>query len=168
MEVNRWIVRRAQPPDAKEMKACVQAAYQHYIARIGKPPGPMLDDYSEVIKRHQAFVATENKRIIGVLILILKNDGILMDNVAVLPEFQGKGLGHQLIQFAETQAFEQGFEYLDTYTNEVMIENIEMYSRLHYQETKRCQVAGYDRVYMRKKVEKEENLDRVNYPDIQP
>ena len=152
MKADRWIIRRAQPADAVEINACVQAAYRHYIARIGKPPGPMLDDYSIAIKRYQAFVATETKRIIGVLILILKNNGILMDNVAVLPKYQGKGLGHKLIQFAEAQAFEQGFEYLDTYTHEVMIENIEMYRCLHYKETKRCQVAGYDRVYMRKKV----------------
>ncbi len=152
MEADQWIIRRAQSADAAEMKACVKAAYRHYIARMGKPPGPMLDDYSEMVEQHQAFVAEESGRVIGILVLILKNDGILMDNVAVLPKYKGKGLGHQLIQFAETQAFEQGFKNLYIYTHELMTENIEMYKRLGYVETKRCTEKGYRRVYMRKRL----------------
>lgn len=152
MEADRWIIQRAQPADAVKMKDCVKAAYRHYIARIGKPPGPMLDDYSEVIEHHQAFIAVESGQIVGVLVLIRKNDGILMDNVAVLPKYQGKGLGHQLIQFAEAQALEKGFENLDIYTHELMKENIDMYKRLGYIENKRCTEKGYQRIYMRKRL----------------
>ena len=152
MESDRWNIRRAQPADAIEITTCVEAAYRHYIYRIGKPPGPMLDDYSKVVEQHQAFVAEESGRVIGVLVLIRKKGGILMDNVAVLPKYQGKGLGHRLIQLAETHALEQGFKYLDMYTHELMTENIEMYKRLGYVETKRCIEKGYRRVYMRKKL----------------
>lgn len=35
-------VRKAKPSDAAAMKRCVEAAYRHYIPRMGKPPGPML------------------------------------------------------------------------------------------------------------------------------
>ena len=152
MEADRWIIQRAQPADAVEMKDCVKAAYRHYIARIGKPPGPMLDDYSEVIEHHQAFIAVESGQIVGVLVLIRKNDGIRMDNVAVLPKYQGKGLGHQLIQFAEAQALEKGFKNLDIYTHELMKESIDMYKRLGYIENKRCTEKGYQRIYMRKRL----------------
>ncbi len=152
MESDRWNIRRAQPADAIEITTCVEAAYRHYIYRIGKPPGPMLDDYSKVVEQHQAFVAEESERVIGVLVLIRKKGGILMDNVAVLPKYQGKGLGHRLIQLAETHALEQGFKYLDMYTHELMTENIEMYKCLGYVETKRCIEKGYRRVYMRKKL----------------
>jgi len=152
MESDRWNIRRAQPADAIEITTCVEAAYRHYIYRIGKPPGPMLDDYSKVVEQHQAFVAEESERVIGVLVLIRKKGEILMDNVAVLPKYQGKGLGHRLIQLAETHALEQGFKYLDMYTHELMTENIEMYKRLGYVETKRCIEKGYRRVYMRKKL----------------
>ena len=110
---DQWLIRKAQVDDAVEVEACVNAAYRHYVARIGKSPGPMLDDYAKVAEQHQAFVAEESGRVVGVLVLILKNDGILMDNVAVLPEYQGQGLGHQLIQFAEAHAFEQGYKNLD-------------------------------------------------------
>ena len=42
-------LRAATAADAGAVKACVVAAYSHYIERMGKPPGPMLDDYTEVI-----------------------------------------------------------------------------------------------------------------------
>lgn len=152
MEADHWNIRQALQADAAEITTCVAAAYRHYIPRIGKPPGPMLDDYSRVVGQHQVFVAEESERVIGVLVLIKKKSGILMDNVAVLPEYQGQGLGHRLIRLAETRALEQGFQYLDMYTHELMTENIEMYKRFGYKETKRCVEKGYRRVYMRKKL----------------
>ena len=49
-------IRGAQPSDAVAMKECVESAYRHYISRMGKSPGPMLDDYSIVTQQHTAFV----------------------------------------------------------------------------------------------------------------
>jgi len=149
---DQWRIRRAHLEDVKEMEICAKAAYRHYVTRIGKPPGPMLDDYAKLVEQHQAFVAEESGRVVGVLVLILKNDGILMDNVAGLPEYQGQGLGHQLIQFAEAHAFERGYKNLDIYTHELMTENIEMYRRLGYFETERRTEKGYRRVYMSKRL----------------
>ena len=143
-------IRKARPSDASAVKACVEDAYRHYIPRIGKPPGPMLDDYSEVIRQHQAYVAEENEQIVGVLVLIRKDDGILLDNVAVLPEHHGKGLGGRLVELAESEARDQGYTHLDLYTHKCMTENIENYKRLGYVETERRTERGYQRVYMRK------------------
>ncbi|MCK5485732.1 MAG: GNAT family N-acetyltransferase [Desulfobacterales bacterium] len=110
----------------------------------------MLDDYSEVIRQHQAYVAEENEQIVGVLVLIRKDDGILLDNVAVHPEHQWKGLGGRLVELAESEARNQGYTHLDLYTHECMTENIENYKRLGYVETERRTERGYQRVYMRK------------------
>jgi ribosomal protein S18 acetylase RimI-like enzyme len=143
-------IRKAQLQDAAAMQSCVEAAYRHYIPRIGKPPGPMLDDYAEIVQQHQAFVAEASGQIVGVLVLIRKDNGILLDNVAVHPEHQGKGFGRQLIELAESEARNQGFGHLELYTHERMTENIEMYRRLGYIETKRRNEKGYQRVYMQK------------------
>ncbi len=35
--------RPAKESDVPAVEACVHAAYQHYIKRIGRKPGPMLD-----------------------------------------------------------------------------------------------------------------------------
>lgn len=147
-------IRKAQPADTPKMKNCVKAAYRHYIARMGKSPGPMLDDYSEVVRKHQAFVAELNGQVVGVLVLILQDEGILLDNFAVPPEYQGQGFGRKLVEFAESEARNQGFSHLDLYTHECMAENIKMYKRLGYVNTERRTVRGYQRVYMRRSLPK--------------
>ncbi len=143
-------IRPALPEDVADIGACVASAYEIYIARIGKPPGPMLEDYGEVIRRHRVFVLEHDGRIAGVVVLVRRRDGLLLDNVAVRPEHQGRGYGCKLIAFAEAEARRQGFRALELYTHERMTENIEMYRRLGYVETERRQEHGYDRVYMRK------------------
>jgi len=142
-------VRLARLPDAPAIKKCVEAAYRHYTRRIGKPPGPMLDDYAEVIRQHRVFVV-ETDAVVGVLVLILKPAGILLDNVAVHPDQQGKGLGKRLLKLAEVEACAAGFEQLDLYTHACMTENIVLYEALGYKQTERRREQGYERVYMRK------------------
>lgn len=142
-------IRRAVSSDANSIRKCVEAAYRHYIDRIGKPPGPMLDDYHAVIRHHTVFVA-ESDDIIGVLVLVRSATDILLDNVAVHPDHQGKGLGMRLINLAESEAIDHGYTAIDLYTHECMTENIERYNSLGYVETVRKKVRGYSRVYMRK------------------
>lgn len=144
-------IREARLSDAAEIRKCVEAAYRHYTARIGKPPGPMLDDYAEVIERHRVFVVDADD-IVGVLVLIEKEAGMLLDNVAVRPDQQGKGLGRRLIDLAESETRAAGFGQLDLYTHECMTENIELYESLGYSQTERRREQGYDRVYLRKRL----------------
>ena len=149
-------VRRAEAADAAAITACVQAAYRLYIPRMGKAPGPMLDDYAEVVRHQRVFVApaapatSGNVEIAGVLVLKPGKDGILLDNVAVHPASQGHGLGARLIAFAEDEARRLGFTHLDLYTHECMVENIALYERRGYTETGRRTESGYNRIYMRK------------------
>ena len=151
MTSSNYLIRSATEIDAPAIRRCVDAAYRHYVERIGKPPGPMLDDYAEVIRRHAVFVA-EADDIAAILVLIRTDEGILLDNVAVHPAHQRRGLGKQLISFAETEARSLGYEALDLYTHERMHENIELYRSLGYEETARREVSGYRRVYMRKRL----------------
>ncbi len=117
---------------------------------MGQAPGPMLDDYSQVISRHQAFVVVEGGQIIGVLVLVSNEEMMLLDNVAVHPDRQGQGLGRQLMAFAENEAAKQGYSRLELYSHESMTENIGLYESLRYVETDRRIESGYRRVYMRK------------------
>ena len=144
------LIRKARPTDVAAIHSCVCSAYRHYILRIGKSPGPMLDDYAEVVKTHLAFVAETEGQVVGVLVLMKRENGILLDNIAVLPEQQRKGLGRQLLRLAESEAREEGFAYLDLYTHECMVENVEWYKKLGYREFHRRTEKGYSRIYMRK------------------
>ena len=85
--------------------------------------------------------------------LLPKPDHLLLDNIAIRPDRQGQGLGRQLIAFAEDEARRLGYPELRLYTHEKMTENITLYGRLGFVETGRGQEAGYDRVFMTKRLD---------------
>lgn len=140
----------ARPSHAAEVAKCVTSAYEHYIDRMGCKPGPMLDDYAEMIDKHSVWVIHEDDTLAAVLVLISKPNHLLLDNVAVSPEFQGRGLGRRMMKFAEIEACQLGYKEIVLYTHELMHENIALYERIGYNEFERKQELGFDRVYMRK------------------
>ena len=143
-------IRRACRADAPAMAACVRDAYQKYVRRIGKPPGPMLADYADVVRRHDAYVAESDGAVVGVLVIVESAAGFLLDNVAVATGFQGRGLGRRLVEFAQDAVLARGACELTLYTHERMTENVAMYARLGYEAFARRTEQGYARVYMRK------------------
>jgi ribosomal protein S18 acetylase RimI-like enzyme len=145
-------LRQATLDDLASVEEIVQAAYSRYIPRIGRPPAPMLDDYAALIKDFRVHVLERDGAVAGLLVLIPQADAMLLDNVAVAPTAQGLGLGRLLLQFAEEAAREAGYASIQLYTNEVMTENIELYSRLGYKVSHRAEENGLRRVYMIKSV----------------
>ena len=145
-------IRRAGPADAAAVAACVRAAYRHYVPRIGKQPGPMLVDYADAVARHQVWLIPHGKDCAAALVLVPETDYLQLDNIAVDPRHQGRGLGRALLALAETEAARQGYAELRLYTHARMTENIAMYARLGWQETGRGAQDGYDRVFFRKRV----------------
>ena len=146
------MIRRAQAPDRAAVEAIVAAAYAVYIERIGRKPGPMLDDYRRLIAHGAVNVLLEADAIAAIIVLLPKADHLLLDNIAVRPERQGSDLGRRLIEFAEDESRRLGLAELRLYTHVRMSENIALYKRLGFEETGRGNVAGYDRVFMRKRL----------------
>ena len=112
----------------------------------------MLQDYSKVIETSQVHVAERNGQILGVLELVVTEQGFLLDSIAVDPVAQGMGLGRQLLAFAEVEARRQGFESIYLMTHEKMEENQALYARIGYVLFDRQAVHGYSRVLMRKRL----------------
>ena len=144
------LLRRAEPADAPAITACVCAAYLPYIERIGKQPGPMLDDYAEVIQASQVHVATQQGRVIGAIVLQRTEEGFYVDNVSVRPEVKCQGVGKLLLELAEAEARRQGCGSIYLATHELMTENRAIYPHLGYAEFDRRVVNGYPRVFFRK------------------
>ena len=147
------MIRPARPEDAGSVRQLVLDAYGHYVARMGKPPGPMLDDYARRIADGQAWVLeNEGGRPAGVLVLedVPGEGALLLDNVAVAPSAQGKGHGRALVAFAEAEARRRGHGEVRLYTHVLMTENQALYRRLGFRETGRVSEKGYERVYMAK------------------
>jgi GNAT superfamily N-acetyltransferase len=145
------MIRPASPADRAAVERIVDEAYTVYIDRIGKPPGPMLDDYAALIAASAVSVLeTDDGEIAAIIVLLPKSDHLLLDNVAVRRDRQGQGLGRRLIAFAEAEARRLGFDQVRLYTHQMMTENIALYARLGFVETGRGHDAGYDRVFMTK------------------
>jgi ribosomal protein S18 acetylase RimI-like enzyme len=147
------MIRPANPRDRAAVEAIVHAAYAMYVERIGKAPGPMLDDYARLIDEGSVSVIEAPDGVIAALIVLLPRPGhLLLDNVAVHPDHQGRGLGRRLVAFAEEEARRLGYAELRLYTHQRMTENIALYTRLGFRETGRGTEAGYDRVFMTKPI----------------
>jgi ribosomal protein S18 acetylase RimI-like enzyme len=143
-------LRDARSTDVAAIAECVQAAYTPWIARIGRKPWPMLQDYAAVIRDQQVAVAEIGPEIVGVVVQAGTDEGWLVDNVAVRPDRQGQGIGRALLVHAEREAVARGHSCVYLYTNELMTENIAMYARAGYVEYERRQETGFRRVFLRK------------------
>ena len=151
-EVSHSAIRAAVPADVTCVGQIVDAAYGSWVSRIGRKPGPMLDDYAKRVADGQVWVLENDAGIIGVLVLVPSPSGFLLDNIAVAPGHQGKGHGHVLLAFAEHEARCRGYRDIQLYTNALMTENIALYGRVGYVETARVTEHGLDRVYMAKRL----------------
>jgi hypothetical protein len=62
---------------------------------MGKPPGPMLDDYAASVSEGAVWVLEERAVIAAIIVLLPAPNYLLLDNLAVSPARQGLGLGRQ-------------------------------------------------------------------------
>lgn len=152
MTKTEYSFRPAIPADAAKIVALINAAYGHYIERIGILPRPMTEDYKEVIDNHRVTVSEREGAIAGVLVLTIDDEGFQINNVAVDPTHRGKGLGKALLEFAEAEARRAGFNSIYLFTHEKMTENLALYSRIGYVEYDRRSQGAFSLVYMRKRL----------------
>jgi GNAT superfamily N-acetyltransferase len=136
--------------DVEVIAGLAHDAYQHYAARIGRPPAPMTADYAATVGRGQVWVAERGARVVGFVVLLDADDHLLLENVAVDPRAQGLGVGARLLALAEGEARRRGHGRIELYTNEAMTENLAYYPRKGYVETRRGEQDGYRRVWFRK------------------
>lgn len=122
-------VRPAGDEDVDVLRRVAAAAYQPHVARIGRPPAPVTADYAHAVRSGQVWVAVADGQVIGFVILVAQPGYLLLENVAVLPAAQGRGIGGRLLHLAEEHARRLGRNEIRLYTNEVMTENLAYYPR---------------------------------------
>ncbi len=146
-------IRKARPNDLPAIERIVVEAYSPYVARIGRKPGPMLDDYAGRIAAGEVEVVEGREGPGGldaILVLVPEKGALLLDNVAVADAARGQGLGGALIDHAEARARELGLPEVRLYTHELMTENQAIYAKRGYVETHRAEENGLRRVFMAK------------------
>jgi GNAT superfamily N-acetyltransferase len=142
-------IRLAESADQTAVEAIVREAYRPWVTVIGIEPLPMVADYGALIAAERVYVL-ENGEVDALIVLEREHDVLLVENVAVRPDRQGRGLGRRLLAFAEYRARSLDLMALRLYTNEKMISNIGLYESLGYRESGRESIDGRHAVHMRK------------------
>jgi len=148
-------IRKANPAEAQAARACVIAAFEVYIGCIGKLPAPMLLDFKAQIEAGHVWLAEGTGDIGGVLVQYETEEGFYIDTLAVLPYYQGTGIGRKLLRFAEEEAMRCSCGSIFLCTNAGMTKNRIFYPRLGYIEYKHEHQDGYDRIFYRKQLRSE-------------
>jgi ribosomal protein S18 acetylase RimI-like enzyme len=142
-------IRLAESADQADVETIVRAAYEPWIPVIGMVPRPLTADYGALISGERVYVLG-NGELDALIVLESGNGALFIENVAVRPDRQGRGLGRRLMAFAEFRARSLDLPSLRLYTNEKMISNIALYESLGYHISAREPINGGHVVHMRK------------------
>ncbi len=147
MPEKSWTLRKATVDDAEALTKCMHAAYGIYALQLkGVFLPPMTANYEDEIRDFPVWIAEANDRLVGGLVLMPEEDCMSIANIAVHPEFQGKGLGRGLLALAEAEAGKQDYHEMRLTTHVALTENVLFYTRLGWSEIDRDET----RIYMRK------------------
>jgi ribosomal protein S18 acetylase RimI-like enzyme len=145
-------LRPATAGDADAIRSLTRDAYAKWVAVIGREPKPMTADYSEAVRNHRIDLLHVNGRLAALIEMIPKADHLLIENVAVSPAFQGRGLGRKLMAHAEQVAASLGQSVVRLYTNKRFAENLRLYRKLGYALDREEELNGGVAVHMSKAV----------------
>jgi ribosomal protein S18 acetylase RimI-like enzyme len=146
-------LRRAVAADAEAIRALTRQAYAKWVPLIGREPKPMRADYDEALRNHRIDLVYLGGELAALIETIAEADHLLVENLAVEPAFQKRGLGHMLMAHAERLATELGYPEVRLYTNKLFVENIELYRRLGYRIDREESLAAGIAVHMSKSVQ---------------
>ena len=124
-----WAIRLARERDVPKLANCLHRAYAIYAKRIQDLP-PIAERLEDEIMNNEVWIATSGDAIVGGLILVPKQDHLVLANVGVVPEAAGRGLGRGLIEFAENRCRERQLGELRLTTHADLPENVRLYEHL--------------------------------------
>ncbi|MET7515503.1 GNAT family N-acetyltransferase [Streptomyces sp. NPDC005480] len=149
-------VRRAEAADVPAVKAVTDAAYRHYIDRIGVVPAPMEADHGAEVAARKVYVVDGERggapAVIGLVVVETREDHLFLDSIAVHPDAHGQGVGRRLLAFVDEHTRVLGLPEVRLYTNAKMWENQELYPRYGYEVVERRTDGLYDRIHYRKQL----------------
>lgn len=126
------IVRIATPADADAIRALTREAYAKWVPLIGREPLPMTVDYGCAVREHRFDLLHRDGVLAALIETVPEGDCLLIVNVAVRPDYQGRGFGVRLLRLAEDLAAAAGLAGTRLYTNARFVENLRLYVSLGY------------------------------------
>jgi GNAT superfamily N-acetyltransferase len=147
-----FTLRQAVGADTSAILELTRAAYAKWVPVIGREPKPMTADYAEAVLNHRIDLLYVKGELAALLETIPEMDHLLIENVAVSPPFQGRGLARKLMAHAEQVAVSLGHDEIRLYTNKLFAQNVQLYGRLGYRVDREEEFKGGFLVHMSKPV----------------
>lgn len=145
-------LRRAVAGDTAAVRELTRAAYAQWVPVIGREPMPMKADYETAVREHLVDLLYAGGRLVALIETIPEADHLLIENIAVLPPFQGRGLGRRLMAHAEAVTRSLGLPEMRLYTNRDFAANVRLYLGLGFRIDREEPFMGGLTVYMSKPV----------------
>ena len=147
-------LRRATLADAATVRDLTRLAYAKWIPLIGREPKPMTVNYCRAVVDHMIDLYEVDGEAVALIEVVPHEQHLLIENIAVRPDQQGKRIGDLLLKHAEDTARSLHLAELRLYTNVAFVSNIEFYSRRGFEEFRRETLAmGGVTVHMKKMIE---------------
>jgi ribosomal protein S18 acetylase RimI-like enzyme len=143
-------LRIAHEDDVDAIRALTREAYAKWADLTGREPLPMRVDYLDAIRKHRFDLLYVGGRLVALIETVPEGDCLLIENVAVLPTFQGRGFGTRLLKLAEELAAASGSAGTRLYTNKLFLSNIRLYEALGYRVEREVELNAGVAVHMLK------------------
>jgi len=145
-------VRRATSEDAAAIRDLTRASYAKWVPVIGREPLPMTVDYDRAVREHMIDLLLVDGAVAALIETVDAGDHLLIENVAVATDLQGRGYGRQMLVHAESLAASRGLPQIKLYTNKQFAENVGLYLHLGYVIDREEPFRGGFTVYMSKRI----------------
>ena len=146
-------IRPALIADVPTITLIARQSFERYVPLIVRPPAPMRANFSKHVLENTVFIAKSEKSqgvVLGYSIILQKDEAWLLDNIAVNPWAQGRGIVSALIATCEAFLRDCGAKRYLIYTNEVMEQTLTSYPAIGFVETNRRLEDRFSRVYFSK------------------
>lgn len=125
-------IRRAACGDADAVHALTRRAYAKWVGALGREPLPMTTDHRRAVRDDRVDMAFESGRLVALVHVVDRPGDLLVENLAVDPDCQGRGLGDALLAHAERVGADAGKPAVRLYTNALMTGNTAFYEARGY------------------------------------
>lgn len=142
------MIRHARVSDLHQIRYLAQTQFAPYAVQIRGKREPLKGDLKDLVEKFEVSVFVLENAVRGFIIYKISGPDVHIEALAVSNKWRRKGVGRQLLDYADRDGLRAGCRRAIFYTNAQNFENIAYFRAKGFQETDRRFEEGYERVYL--------------------